>query len=292
MKIKTRTIATFVITILLLGLAMPFCLSQVKADDQTDQITYTVTVTQSDNGNISPDTSSYAVDSTPFFIITPDSGYSIASITVDGNPIDVTYPSGSLISFYNIEDDHSITATFVQNSDVQLTIITVGQGAVSPGNVTCLEGTTVNLQANDGNGWTFSGWSGDSTDLTNTSLLMDSDKVVTATFTQDVAAAPSPTPAPTAAPTPVPTPAPTAAPTPVQTPVTTTTPAPTATPSPNPTSAPTVTQAPTAKPSPVSTPNLSIASIGQYLAVTAAVIVLVGVVVGLFVQRRKHRASS
>jgi hypothetical protein len=80
--------------------------TSVNATFATNQ--YTITVTQTANGAISPSTSilNYADNQT--FIITPNTGYSIASITVDGTPV----TTASSYTFSNIEASHNITATF------------------------------------------------------------------------------------------------------------------------------------------------------------------------------------
>jgi uncharacterized repeat protein (TIGR02543 family) len=85
----------------------------------------------------------------------------------------------------------TVTATFNENPDdpekYTLTILVVGNGTLTPTNGTYNAGTTINLQATSAEGWTFSGWTGDKTATTNTTtLVMDSDKVVTATFTNEI----------------------------------------------------------------------------------------------------------
>jgi uncharacterized repeat protein (TIGR02543 family) len=77
-----------------------------------------------------------------------------------------------------------------------LTMHTAGQGTVQPGNQTYEENTCVNLIAIAADGWTFSGWSGDATGASNTSLTMTADKTVTATFTENTQPTPTPTPTP------------------------------------------------------------------------------------------------
>ena len=49
-----------------------------------------------------------------------------------------------------------------------LTMNTVGQGTVSPGNRTYLDGTVANLTAIPAAGWVFCRWTGDSSATTNT----------------------------------------------------------------------------------------------------------------------------
>jgi uncharacterized repeat protein (TIGR02543 family) len=69
-----------------------------------------------------------------------------------------------------------------------LTINIVGQGTVTkdPNQITYPEGTLVKLTANADLGWTFQGWSGDITSTDNpVEIIMDGNKVITATFTQD-----------------------------------------------------------------------------------------------------------
>ena len=78
----------------------------------------------------------------------------------------------------------TVTATFTQ-SQYALTMFTVGQGTVSPGNGTYLSGTNVDIKAFNAAGWTFAGWSGDASGYANTSVTMSGNKVVTATFTQN-----------------------------------------------------------------------------------------------------------
>jgi hypothetical protein len=64
-----------------------------------------------------------------------------------------------------------------------LTVVVNGQGTVTPSNQTFSSGTIVNLNAISDAGWSFSGWSGDTSGSTNTTITMDGNKTVTATFT-------------------------------------------------------------------------------------------------------------
>ena len=69
-----------------------------------------------------------------------------------------------------------------------LTVNTVGSGSVTlvPPGGTYLSGSEVELTAVPAAGWSFSGWSDDLSSSTNPeSIIMDSDKTVTATFTED-----------------------------------------------------------------------------------------------------------
>jgi hypothetical protein len=86
-----------------------------------------------------------------------------------------------------MDANKSVTATFVQDQ-YTLTVNVVGQGSVAlnPPGGTYPSGTSVQLTANAATGWHFDHWSGDLAGSTNpASIVMDSDKSVTATFVQD-----------------------------------------------------------------------------------------------------------
>ncbi len=97
--------------------------------------------------------------------------------------------SGNLFGSANpitivMNGDKSVTAAFVpiQRS---LTVNVIGNGIVTknPDLATYDHGSAVGLTAVAADGWTFLGWSGDLSGSANpTSIIMDGDKVVTATF--------------------------------------------------------------------------------------------------------------
>jgi cell division septation protein DedD len=235
--------------------------------------TYTITVTQSGNGTIAPGTSTVSYGGSQNFVVTPNSGYSIASITTDAGSVAVTSPSGQTVSFTDVEANHTVTATYAPNS-YKLTVYTVGQGSVTPGNGTYTYGTIVSLQASSADGWSFGGWSNDNTGST-IMLTMGSDQNVTASFTQNTQSTPTSTPAST------PNPAQTE-----PTPAASTSPSPSSTSTANPSSTP--TNAATAEPtSPPSSATSALASIGSVFGVVAAAVILGVVVIGLVKRRRK-----
>jgi len=83
----------------------------------------------------------------------------------------------------------SVTATFVEIPPPQhdLTVNVVGSGSVvlDPPGGTYDEGTPVTLTAVPEPGWAFDGWSGDASGSANpTTVTMDGDKTVTATFAE------------------------------------------------------------------------------------------------------------
>jgi cytoskeletal protein RodZ len=73
---------------------------------------YQITVTQTANGEITPQTASYDPGATPTFTITPDSGYHIASITVNSVSVTVDTPEGQTYQFAVLSADGTITATY------------------------------------------------------------------------------------------------------------------------------------------------------------------------------------
>lgn len=81
---------------------------------------YTITVTQGANGTISPETTSVVKGDEQTFIITPDVGYKISNVIVDGIDQGII-PS---YTFTNVTTNHSITANYEQI----LYTITVTQG--------------------------------------------------------------------------------------------------------------------------------------------------------------------
>ncbi len=87
---------------------------------------------------------------------------------------------------------YSIYATYATGggpTQYTLTADTTGQGNITldPTGGTYNEGTVVTLTANPTSGWQFDGWSGDLSGSTNpTTITMDSNKTVTATFTEVV----------------------------------------------------------------------------------------------------------
>ena len=115
--------------------------SSISVIRLTSPSIYTVTVTQSDNGQISPGTSTVNYGDTPIFTITPNSGYHIANITANGEPVTVTNPAGQEYQFNEISDNGSISATFAINT-FPITVTQGDYGIISP------ETTNVNFGNN------------------------------------------------------------------------------------------------------------------------------------------------
>ena len=101
--------------------------------------TYTINATSGPNGSISPAGATKVVcGSSQIYNITPNTGYTIEDVKVDGNSQGAisTYP------FNNVKADHSISATFIPESVSHTIYATAGTGgSISPsGNVTVKDG--------------------------------------------------------------------------------------------------------------------------------------------------------
>src|SRR5208337_3104750 len=107
----------------------------------------TITVTQSSNGQISSGTTTVNYGDNQTFTITPNTGYSIASLTVDGSPV----TAASSYTFSNIEASHTITATFTINT-YTITVTQGDNGVIAPGTTTINFGgnQTFTITANTG----------------------------------------------------------------------------------------------------------------------------------------------
>ena len=163
---------------------------------------YTIEVNQSENGTINPSTASYVGGSNQDFTITPDAEYFIESITLDHQVLNVTSPASQTLNLNDIQASHTITATFAP-SIYNLTVLTIGHGAVTPNNGTYPYGDSVTLSAASDNGYVFKNWNDNSINTTLT-IIMNGNENVTATFDQ----IPSPSPAPIPTPTPSTNPSP------------------------------------------------------------------------------------
>jgi len=146
--------------------------------------TYTITASAGPGGNINPSgtiTVNHGEDKT--FTITPNTGYHITNVLVDG----VSQGAISSYTFYNIVASHTITASFAINQ-YELTINIEGQGTTNPGEGTYEydEGYSVRITATPSEGYLFSHWTGDVTGSDNPIIvIMNSDKTVTAQFTPE-----------------------------------------------------------------------------------------------------------
>ena len=206
-------------------------------------------------------------DSLSFSVI-PNIGYHITSITVDGNLVTVSSPTGQMVNFANVQTNHTITATFTINT-YTLTVSQCFNGQITPGTTNVNYGGTQTFSITADTGYyivdvTIDGNSvGTVTSFTFTNV--QAAYTIAATFAPISSPTPSPSPPPTTTPSPTPAPTPTPTPTststpspspaPTQTPNPTNTPNPTPTPTPTPTASPNSTSTPSSTPSPTPSPT-------------------------------------
>jgi len=140
--------------------------------------TYTLTII-STNGTVvkNPDQSIYNYGTTVQLSATPNVGYTFTGWSGDAtgstNPLTIT-----------MDVNKSITANFSINT-YTLTVTSVnGTVTKNPNQTNYNYGTTVQLTATAHTGYTFTGWSGDASGLTNPlTILMDGNKNITANYT-------------------------------------------------------------------------------------------------------------
>jgi uncharacterized repeat protein (TIGR02543 family) len=149
------------------------------------QVAYTITASAGSGGVISPSGSvSVGQGSSRAFTITPNSGYAVSGVVVDGSSVGAV----SSYTFSNVQVAHTISASFTQ-SQYTLTVNVVGTGcsvSKSPSQASYTYGSTVQLTPVAAAGWTFSRWSGALSGSANpATITMSGNKAVTVTFTQN-----------------------------------------------------------------------------------------------------------
>jgi len=143
--------------------------------------TYTITAAAGAGGSIDPAGNvNVTHGSNQSFTITPDTGYDIEDVKVDG----VSVGAVSSYTFNKVTANHTISVTFKLKT-YTLTTNVVGQGTVTknPDKATYTHGEVVQLTANPSAGWAFNIWSGDLSGSANpANLTMNGNKTVTADF--------------------------------------------------------------------------------------------------------------
>jgi len=145
----------------------------------------TLTMLTSGSGTVSPSgTTSYACGSV---------------VPITATPADSTWVfngwSGDYTSLNNpgsvvLNQNDTVTATFVQGSSCTLTTSVVGSGTISPSSGTYLCGTTISLSAVAASKYLFNGWTGalaSAGTTTPTSLTMSTNETVGANFAVNTA---------------------------------------------------------------------------------------------------------
>jgi len=113
-------------------------------------ISYTITATAGSNGSISPSGAvAVSVGANQAFTITPNSGYNVADVLVDG----VSQGAITSYTFTNVTANHTISATFAANTTYTITASAGTGGTITPsGAVVVNQGAnqTFNIAANGG----------------------------------------------------------------------------------------------------------------------------------------------
>lgn len=148
--------------------------------------TYAITATAGTGGGIVPSGRvTVTKGDTQSFSITPDSGFEIGDVLVDGASVG----KPAQYSFRNVQADHTIQATFQSVSGPYTLNVAVSEGgsvSTDPLGRTFAPGTTVRLTAVASTGYAFDSWSGDLTGRSNPAeVVMDSNKTVNAAFLLD-----------------------------------------------------------------------------------------------------------
>lgn len=144
--------------------------------------THIITPTAGTNGNITPNTPQIIAQGNSItFTITPNLGYHIANVWVDG------VAQGAIAShtFANITASHTITAAFAMNTyTLTVNAAGTGSGIVTPsvGTHVYVYGTVVTLTATANPGSVFTGWSGDCFSTGSCVVTMTSSQNVVANF--------------------------------------------------------------------------------------------------------------
>jgi hypothetical protein len=115
------------------------------------------------------------------FTITPDAGYAILDVLIDGS----SKGAVSSYTFQNVTSSHTINAIFGMGYTLTITTSGTGSGYItaSPSAKTYAPGTKITLKATQDDSSSFDGFTGDCTsDRTRCSLVMNKNGVINASF--------------------------------------------------------------------------------------------------------------
>ena len=102
---------------------------------------YTITASAGTNGAITP-TATLAGGTSPVFTVTPNTGYYVVSVTVDGTAVASNLPSGGYsYTFSNLAANHTIAATFAVRY-YNLVATAGANGSVTPGSTWVIYNTS------------------------------------------------------------------------------------------------------------------------------------------------------
>ncbi len=157
------------------------------------QNTYTITATCGANGTISPaGASSYFYHQNAEYVITANAGYYIASVTYDGTTYNFTQEDGLTtftVPFFNIEEDHAISATFAAMS-FEITVNAGAHGTITPATASYAYGATPTFTITSEAGYSIADVTVDGTSIgavsTYTFPALTADHSIAATFAANV----------------------------------------------------------------------------------------------------------
>jgi hypothetical protein len=120
-----------------------FTISDVQSDytiyANFAQNNVTVTVNQPDHATITPGTMTYAYGATPTYIIVPEVGYDIVSVTAGNAVVNVTYNNGiGTFTLAPVLADITLTAT-TRIKKFEITVTQGANGTITPGTQTNVE---------------------------------------------------------------------------------------------------------------------------------------------------------
>jgi uncharacterized repeat protein (TIGR02543 family) len=137
-----------------------------------------------DGGGISPAGETTVIEGgTQTFTFTPEAGYSVANVLVDG----VSVGAVSSYTFNNVSDDHAISVSFAAGAYTLGVSASDGSVTKSPDAGSYAYNQSVSMTATPATGYRFVNWSGDLSGSSNpATLVMDGNKSVTAVFASNV----------------------------------------------------------------------------------------------------------
>ncbi|OBP15871.1 hypothetical protein A5320_00010 [Rheinheimera sp. SA_1] len=153
----------------------------VSASFVANPVYHTVTATAGSNGSISPTSRAVLQGSTTSFTVTPNSGFSINSVTgCSGNLSGNTYTTGAINSAC------TVSVTFVANPVYHTVTATAGSnGSISPASRSVVQGSTTSFTVTPNSGFrinSVTGCSGNLSGNTYTTGAINSACTVSVTF--------------------------------------------------------------------------------------------------------------
>jgi uncharacterized repeat protein (TIGR02543 family) len=161
--------------------SVPWAHFEVVGTSTGEPVYYSLSTSAVGQGSVSPADGSFEEGTVVSLVASPATGYEFTGWSGDASGSDLS-------TSVTMDGDKNVTATFteiIDPEDYTLSVTIVGQGTVEPNGGTFTEGTVVDLVATPASGYEFTGWSGDASGTaTSTSVTMDANKSVTATFTE------------------------------------------------------------------------------------------------------------